>query len=224
MTGSNRRSRRRASRRDNQVEHISAFRNVNPRIMPYKPLFPQKLKCQMKYTEFIGYSATSNWTYYLRANSLFDPNASGTGYQPMWFDNMKAIYNSYCVTASRIQVEVSNLSTSPARICLSPIDALSLPSLSFQQQLPYSSYAALGAGLSGNSIAYVETGINIAAFTGYTNPLDYALRSLVTTNPSTQVYYGLQIQSLDATTLSVAVTFVLVFDCEFLDLVPTYDA
>ncbi len=196
---------------------------MNPPILPFKPLFPQKLKCQFKYTEFIGYASTSVWSYIFRANSIFDPNLSGTGYQPMWFDNMKAIYNSYCVLDSNTQIQIINQSASPARVCLSPQDTTSGLALSYQMQLPYASYATVGAGVSGNSLAYVQSRVNIARFTGFRDSEDVNLRSAVTTNPTTQVYWFYQAASVDATTLSQEIMWTVVYDVVLFDLVPTYD-
>jgi hypothetical protein len=220
----NKSSSRRNNRRGARTEHILTNRNMNPPIIPYKPLFPQRLRCQMKYTELVGYASTSVWSYYLRANSLFDPNASGVGYQPMWFDNMKAIYNSYCVLNARIQVQVINQSASPCRACATPMDDQSVPALSYQMQLPYSSYATVGAGVSGNSLAYLDTHVSCAQFAGYSNPTDANLRSLVTTSPTESIFFNLQFASTDATTLNLEIMYTIVFDTYFLDLVPTYDS
>lgn len=37
-----------------------------------------------------------------RANSLYDPDFSGAGHQPMYFDEMSAIYNHWTVIGSKI--------------------------------------------------------------------------------------------------------------------------
>lgn len=39
-----------------------------------------------------------------RANSVYDPDRTGTGHQPMYFDQLAAIYESYEVVGSRITV------------------------------------------------------------------------------------------------------------------------
>lgn len=49
-------------------------------------------------------AAGSPSTYGFRANSMYDPNYSGGGHQPMYYDQMSAIYTKYQVIASFIEV------------------------------------------------------------------------------------------------------------------------
>lgn len=52
-------------------------------------------------------------TYNISANDMFDPDKSGTGHQPMRYDQMAAFYNHYVVLGSRISVvKVGTLATS----------------------------------------------------------------------------------------------------------------
>lgn len=88
---------------------------ANQRMVPsaiYQPLvckgysFPLRLQNQMRYAEEvqlvgngIGYA-----NYLFRTNGLYDPNYTGTGHQPMYFDRLSSIYNHYHVMASHIRV------------------------------------------------------------------------------------------------------------------------
>lgn len=75
-------------------------------------LFPQRLKCVMPYVEnAITLSAVATpYEYVFAGNNIYDPNYTGTGHQPLYFDQLAAIYNIYYVRASSIKVEL--LSTS----------------------------------------------------------------------------------------------------------------
>ncbi len=46
--------------------------------------------------------------YQFRCNGLFDPNATGGGSQPMYFDQIMALYNHYTVLSSKITVSFSD--------------------------------------------------------------------------------------------------------------------
>lgn len=43
-----------------------------------------------------------------RLNSLFDPDLSGTGHQPRWFDQLKLMYESYRVTGVKVSVNFND--------------------------------------------------------------------------------------------------------------------
>jgi len=71
----------------------------------------------LKYTTKLNYydafqlstGAGSVGTYVFSANGLYDPNITGTGHQPMPFDQLMLSYEHYCVLKSRITVRFSNL-------------------------------------------------------------------------------------------------------------------
>lgn len=76
--------------------------------------FPRELTTQLTYSENFTLSSTTGvpGTYLFSANGLYDPNISGTGTQPRFFDtlcganNTTAPYNNYRVYASKITAEV----------------------------------------------------------------------------------------------------------------------
>lgn len=53
----------------------------------------------------------TNTTYAFNANSLYDPNVSGVGHQALGFDQIKILYQHYCVMKARFKVTVINTST-----------------------------------------------------------------------------------------------------------------
>lgn len=75
--------------------------------------FPQKLKTRLKYRETVELSAASGSmaTYLFRANSIFDPNLTGTGHQPLFHDQLAALYSYYTVMWSKITVRWMHDST-----------------------------------------------------------------------------------------------------------------
>lgn len=70
--------------------------------------FPMNQMVRMRYhttlllTPNNGYVATS---YVFRANSIFDPDASGVGHQPLGHDQWAQFYSTYCVVGSKIIVK-----------------------------------------------------------------------------------------------------------------------
>lgn len=64
--------------------------------------FPKKMTMTHKYTQTVLMTSTTgvmqnlNWS----CNGLFNPFITGTGHQPMYFDQMGALYNHYTVIGS----------------------------------------------------------------------------------------------------------------------------
>lgn len=69
--------------------------------------------------------------YTFRGNSLFDPDYTGTGHQPMYFDQYTAIYNKYRVLASSITIDAADVSGDSAlyMICTPNTDVLTATSI-----------------------------------------------------------------------------------------------
>lgn len=76
------------------------------KVNPVKSLLPARFFTKLKYvSDQIGSTTTTSMGYYqFRANSLFDPDYTGTGHQPMGFDNLAALYSDYRVNAVHIKV------------------------------------------------------------------------------------------------------------------------
>lgn len=96
--------------------------------------FPKQARMSMRYWDNITVSSTTGsvglWNF--RANDVYDPNATGTGHQPMYFDQMMAIYNHFVVVGSKISVFPSygGANTTPYAMVIMFNDDLTSPSLS----------------------------------------------------------------------------------------------
>lgn len=67
---------------------------------------PDRLYVKLRYREQLNFAqlAGALSTNVYRGNSLFDPDFTGTGGQPYFFDQWSALYSTYTVLASSIQV------------------------------------------------------------------------------------------------------------------------
>ncbi len=68
--------------------------------------FPTRMFMSHAYSETFTNASTTLQAYQFSCNGLYDPNITGTGHQPMYFDNMIAIYNHYTVLRSRIVLDI----------------------------------------------------------------------------------------------------------------------
>lgn len=83
--------------------------------------FPPTMQFKHKYFSSRTDSGTGMLTQRYRANGMYDPYQTGTGLQPLYFDQLAAIYNHFTVIASHIKVTtIPNASTAedPFRVVL----------------------------------------------------------------------------------------------------------
>jgi len=68
--------------------------------------FPSRATALLRYNETIEIAPTTGVSghYLFRANSIFDPNFTGTGHQPYGHDTYQAIYNHYKVNYATIVI------------------------------------------------------------------------------------------------------------------------
>lgn len=97
---------RRATRRRTNARKYGIVRTRMPN--RFNGAFPSSKIVKLKYNEYIPISSNTSGTvisqYRFNCNSLYDPNQSGTGHQPLYYDTYAGLYNHYLVLGSRIKV------------------------------------------------------------------------------------------------------------------------
>lgn len=94
---------------------------VNRGIAPIAPRFITKLKYadEVQFSTTTGVPVYQNWNI----NSVFDPDRTGTGHQPMGFDQLSAIYDRYRVFAVSWNIDVVGSTTGDIpRLTVFPFD------------------------------------------------------------------------------------------------------
>lgn len=68
--------------------------------------FPRTLRVVLRYCETFAIASTAGslGNYNFSCNGLFDPNITGTGHQPMYFDTLMGVYDHYTVIGSKAKV------------------------------------------------------------------------------------------------------------------------
>jgi hypothetical protein len=70
---------------------------------------PQRTVAKLTYAETVSMVSGASGVpayHYFCCNGLYDPNTTGTGHQPMGFDQLMAKYNHYRVLGSKIQIKI----------------------------------------------------------------------------------------------------------------------
>jgi len=141
-------------------------------------------------------TAGSVSTYKYSANGLYDPDITGTGDQPMGWDQMMLLYNQACCLRSRIQVTFVAEATSPApmRCCV----YISPDSTAVTDPM-----AIIGNGLCATGILAATSGgsptvltlsleLDVAKYFGrekFGVVNDPEMHSTASSNPTEQVYF-----------------------------------
>lgn len=71
---------------------------------------PLRLRNTMRYSTSVGVTITNGLgSHVFSCNGLYDPDITGTGHQPMYFDQLMALYDHYNVYGSKIEIVPQNV-------------------------------------------------------------------------------------------------------------------
>lgn len=165
--------------------------------------FPAQIYTKLVYNDFIDLSGGANpyQTYTFRLNSIYDPDYTGVGHQPMLRDELSAIYNRYQVTGCSAKVDWVVSTTAGSNLCctLLPNVTASVPTINESiPELSKSTSVTLGVPTGGN-MARQRRYFNIKSI-GQNHDVGN-FQSLMSGNPSQQAFLHLIVQSLDKVTV-----------------------
>lgn len=117
---------------------------------------PSALRCALLWSKSIvvGGSLGLASDYVFRGNDLYDPDFTGLGSQPLYFDQIMGMYNYYSTRSSNISVDFNNSSDFALTCCIFPSKNNSLSGFSGSNyvqafQVPGCKYITLGPKGSG---------------------------------------------------------------------------
>lgn len=168
----------------NRTPLLPAFVKV-PKMLYYEPILSQTIA-----------NTNAVTSYFFTANGLYDPNITGSGHQPMGFDQMMLLYEQYCVTHSSIEVRFYPSTPSDFGISLSP-DAVTLTSSSGLVEnglITYSSCADFTSGV-GIKFPSLTLDCDVKGYFGQRTDREMINKTEQTgtasANPSEQVYFAI---------------------------------
>jgi hypothetical protein len=155
-------------------------------------------------------------------NSLFDPDRTGTGHQPMGFDQYTPVFNRYIVKKVRYQIICSGqgLTTPPGIVCAVPTNnTTAITLMSEARELPHS--VAEAVCVYYNSPTHIKSEIDLSRLTGRTSQqymTDDTYASAVSGSPTELLILHVGIaNSGGGTTTSASLSYLFEFDCDFYD-------
>lgn len=183
---------------------FTTLRAVARQIKPARTLtpFPDSKLVKHIYCDNIQLPAAAVGTkslYQFRCNSLYDPDYTGVGHQPMYFDEMAAKYFKYQVVKASIRVWVEPTSTVPEIISLFMDRDVDVPGTIDGQMEQHKDQVVLGSNrnhpirLSGWWDGPAAAKIDKKAFLGHE-----AWRSQTNTNPTQECFWHIVRWGLNA--------------------------
>jgi hypothetical protein len=176
----------------------------------------------LKYEDLILVQPTDyRATYVFRGNSLYDPDYTGTGHQPLLYDQYAAQYGKYRVTATRITVDFTNHSANSAAIAviLPHTDVITFTSWQTMAELP-DSKATRSIPVASRLTRIKTCKSTTSGVAGLidTEVLDEDWSAAVTTTPTQVWYFNIGMESLDQLSdVDMEMRVSMIFDVIFYD-------
>jgi len=168
-------------------------------VEPWMPFTPPKRRVWLRYSTHFGLTLTAGavQTWVFRANDLFDPDFTGSGHQPMGFDQIMNFYNHFCVVKSRLVCTFRNNTATAPTVCIRQ-DASSTPITVVDRiiEIGGNVMATLGASGTIGANMTLELKLDVARLQGLTlqNILaDPTLRGDSATSPTEVTYFHVQL-------------------------------
>lgn len=162
--------------------------------------FPKEIITKVRYCDAYQLTSTSNAPsarQYMRMNAPHDPDASGVGHQPLWWDQWAAAYGRYVVLASKLTVTFSHIpntvaTTQPSGPIIVGVlgDDNQTTSSTTTTLLENSIWRNLGHQLGGNNIVTLYVTYSPKKDLGLSAD-DDTVGALFGNNPSAQYYGGM---------------------------------
>lgn len=175
--------------------------------------FPNKVMVRLKYVDNLEFTSPTGSValYRFSANGLYDPNITGTGHQPMYFDEYMALYNQYVVLGSKITVKIGYASSgnvNPATaVVIMANDNTTTTSTSIGGVTEQSQVSRTVMLDPFNYKTISKTYSAKRAFGGNPMALDN-LRGTASTNPTNDWYFDIKYQTIHGSTAASLVAYV----------------
>lgn len=239
MDSANKRTRSRRGRRKRQSQetqtgarlakstvHNRQFRGAMTMTSPLGMIgMPDRLRVVLTYSQSNQYSgAPAPSAQVFRANSCFDPDFSGVGHQPSFFDKIAAVYGRYYVVGFALEVHITQQAAATQAtewvVCYSDQNI----SANTVEELTEAKYQASGMlGLptgAGTVVKYYMPEMNIQKIMGQpvTEP-DDNMYAGVGADPADIVWVIVKVATVDSTAnASVRIRCILYQDVIFKDV------
>lgn len=192
--------------------------------------FPDTTRVTLAYTDTLTLGSAAFQTIYsFRGNSVYDPDFTGVGHQPAYFDTYSEVYSHYKVYGCTINIKLANATNDLTVAAIIPsTQSLSVGATpSAMLDLPRARWTVAGsAGIEPANISHKCSTSEILGLTSrQIEDDDYS--ALTSANPLQLWYWNFYISHVDTSKLNVGVSFLvrIMYDVKFYDKIfisPSY--
>lgn len=192
---------------------VSTINKTNP--------FPKQFMTKLRYETSVDIDPPlgSSASHLFRANSVFDPDFTGVGNQPRYFDQIMPLYDHFTVIGAKITVKVANPHTVPYVVGVQLNgNGLGPGNLNDLIEQRNSTYKWIGHAYANSAINQITKTFSVKKFLGVSKPLSESdLRGTISANPTEQAYFAVTAGSHDpavnapAIPLRVIIDYIVVF-------------
>lgn len=183
--------------------HLPKARGQLTRYLSKASGFPRTLDTTMIYQEnyIITWTGGNIITQVFTCNGMYDVDITGAGHQPLYFDQLSAVYNHWIVTGSKCEIQVvpAASTTTPSSVTMYvDDDATGSSPLSARMEASGSQTVVLGPGGNGKGELF-QTFSAVQNFGGSVLS-DPAMEGTSAGNPSELMYFLVTAGALDGST------------------------
>lgn len=203
-------------------KNVRAKGGVVSASMP-KPLLPNTTRARLHYTRFGNYTeaaAGGSYTYSYRLTDLYDPDYTGTGNQPVGFDQFTAIYSRFRVLSVSVKLQFQSMTPGGVVGAYPSVEpTLSAAQLSWPSQ-PLAESGLVSTNTPGQSFTWRIKPWDVYRISKsqYMMEADFAGTSAA--SPLRNVYLHTWIRGLGGSVSTAAVMVRIAFEVEFYGPVP----
>lgn len=180
--------------------------------------FPKQLMQTLKYTSLVSITCALGVApvYFFIANGMYDPDTSGAGHQPYYYDQVSVIYDHYVVLKSRIKVTVVNGgANNELLVTLGLEDDTTAPANAIiQSERPNT---AIYAGNCNTRTPILNLSFDAAAIYGGDPKSQTQLQGSPGANPTETSQYAIQIYDVNLSNNTYKVFVEIEYDCVWME-------
>jgi len=193
---------------------------VNKSIVSSGLGFPKKLQMTHKYNGSISLAGIAgafvSWNF--SCNGMYDPDQTGVGHQPMYFDQLTALYDHYCVIGSKAVFNIipTNSSYGSAAMGVFINDDTTVTPTSFPTAIEQSNGTHRFVAFNNTKPISFTANWSAKRNFGAAVLANTELQGTASANPTEQQYFTVWSQSIDGVTtaqfwVEVVITYVAIW-------------